>query len=92
MVLLEARPRLAVAAGLVGFLAIFHGHAHGTEHPPGASGLTNSIGFVVATGLLHGVGIGLGLLHGWRAGRAAIRVAGAAVALGGCYFFWGALA
>ena len=52
-VLFEAKPKLGVAAALVGFFAIFHGHAHGTELPPGANGLLYSIGFVVATGLLH---------------------------------------
>ncbi len=54
MVLLEAKPPLAAAAALVGVFAIFHGHAHGTELPEGASGLLYSIGFVVATGCLHG--------------------------------------
>jgi urease accessory protein len=38
-VMFEIRPRLAVAAALVGFFAIFHGHAHGTELPPGQSAL-----------------------------------------------------
>src|SRR5215472_11155486 len=49
----EARPPLIFAALLVGFFAIFHGHAHGTELPPDESGVLYSIGFVVATGLLH---------------------------------------
>ncbi len=52
-VLFEAKPKLAIAAALVGFFAIFHGHAHGTELPEGANGLLYSIGFVIATGLLH---------------------------------------
>jgi urease accessory protein len=67
MVLLEARPPLWLAALLVGFFAIFHGHAHGTELPEGASGLLYSIGFVSATGSLHGAGIAIGLLHRWPA-------------------------
>ncbi len=92
MVTCEARPPLAAAASLVGFFAIFHGHAHGTELPAGQSGLAYSIGFVVATGLLHGAGIALGLVHRWRAGRVALRAAGAAVALAGVAFLWRALA
>jgi urease accessory protein len=88
MVMTEARPPLAVAAALVGFFAIFHGYAHGAELPPGQSGLTYSIGFVVATGCLHGVGIAIGLVHRWPAGRVALRVAGAFVALAGVYFVW----
>jgi len=92
MVALEARPPLAVAALLVAFFAIFHGYAHGVELPAGQSGLTYSIGFVIATGSLHGVGIAIGLVHRWRWGKVALRVAGAAVALAGVYFTWRALA
>ena len=44
-VMFEVRPPLAFAAVLVAFFAIFHGHAHGTELPPGESGLLYSIGF-----------------------------------------------
>jgi urease accessory protein len=88
----EARPPVWVAAALVGAFAVYHGHAHGTELPAGQSGLMYSIGFVVATGCLHGVGIAIGLIHRWPAGRVALRVAGAAVALAGVAFMWRALA
>lgn len=87
----EARPRLWIAAVLVGFFAIFHGHAHGTELPEGANGLLYSIGFVMATGCLHGVGIAIGLIHRWSAGRMALRVAGACVAVAGVLFLWRAV-
>jgi urease accessory protein len=90
-VLFEARPKLGIAAVLVGFFAIFHGHAHGTELPPGANGILYSIGFVIATGLLHATGIGIGLIHRWPAGKAALRVAGAGIALAGLTFLWQAL-
>jgi urease accessory protein len=92
MVAQEARPPLLAAAALVGAFAIFHGHAHGTELPPGQSGLAYSIGFVIATGGLHAVGIALGIVHRWRAGQAALRVAGIVVALAGVGFLWRALA
>jgi urease accessory protein len=92
MVATESRPPLALAAALVAFFAVFHGHAHGTELPPGQSGLLYSFGFVVATGCLHAVGIALGLLHRWRSGRVALRGAGAAVGLTGLVFLWRALA
>lgn len=91
-VLLEARPPLGVAAVLVGCFAVFHGHAHGTELPPGANGLLYSIGFVVSTGLLHGSGVAVGLVHRWPAGRSALRVAGACVAVAGVVFLWRAFA
>ena len=88
----EARPPLWAAAALVGFFAVFHGHAHGTELPSGQSGLLYSIGFVIATGCLHGVGIVIGLAHRWPAGRVALRAAGAAVAGAGLTFLWRAVA
>ncbi|MBP1605710.1 MAG: HupE/UreJ protein [Acidobacteria bacterium] len=92
MVAREAKPSLVAAALLVGFFAIFHGHAHGTELPPGQSGLMYSIGFVIATGCLHGVGIAIGVVHKWPAGKAALRFAGALVALAGLGFLWRAFA
>jgi urease accessory protein len=91
-VLGEWRPPIQVAAVLVGFFAIFHGHAHGTELPEGASGLLYSIGFVMATGTLHVVGIGIGLIHRWAWGRVALRVAGGFVASAGAFFLWRAFA
>jgi len=91
MVMLEAKPPLWIAAVIVGFFAVFHGHAHGTELPEGASGLLYSIGFVVATGSLHGAGIAIGLIHKWPWGRKALRVAGGAVGLAGLYFLWSAV-
>ena len=91
-VLVEWRPPPWMAGVMVGFFAIFHGHAHGTELPAGASGLLYSIGFVVATGTLHAVGIGIGTIHRWGWGRVALRVAGGLVALAGAVFLWRALA
>jgi len=91
MVASEARPPLWIAAALVGFFAIFHGHAHGTELPPDESGVLYSIGFVVATGLLHLTGIGIGLIHRWKAGEVTLRLGGAGVAIAGCVFLWSAL-
>ena len=87
-VLMELRPPLALAAALVGFFAVFHGYAHGSELPAGQSGLLYSIGFVVATGCLHGVGITIGVVHRWGWGQRAIRATGAAIALVGVFFVW----
>jgi urease accessory protein len=88
MVLGELRPPLAAAAVLVGVFAVFHGHAHGTELPAGQSGLLYSMGFVMATGCLHGIGIAIGLIHRWPAGRAALRIAGGGIAAMGIFFLW----
>jgi urease accessory protein len=91
-VLTAWRPPLWMAAVVVGVFALFHGHAHGTELPAGTSGLLYSIGFVVATGLLHAAGIGIGSIHRWDWGQATLRAAGAGVATAGAYFLWQALA
>jgi urease accessory protein len=90
-VLCEARPPLSLAAVLVGTFAIFHGYAHGAELPPGDSGLLYSLGFIVATGFLHGCGIAGGLIHRWRWGQQVLRLAGGAVLAAGGVFLWKAL-
>lgn len=87
----EAKPKLWLAAVLVGFFAVFHGHAHGTELPPGGNGLLYSMGFVIVTGCLHATGIAIGLIYRWPPGRAVLRVAGGAVAVAGTLFMWRAL-
>jgi urease accessory protein len=86
------RPPLIAAAVIVGLFAVFHGHAHGTELPAGASGLLYSLGFVAATGLLHATGIGIGLIHRWERGKSILRALGAVVAAAGVYFLWQAFA
>lgn len=92
MVLAEVRPPLWLAALIVAFFAIFHGHAHGRELPEGTSALLYSLGFVVATGLLHAVGIVLGVAHRWASGRRLVQLAGGGVALAGLFFLWRAVA
>lgn len=92
MVVGEVRPTMAMAALLVGFFAVFHGHAHGTELPAGQSGLLYSMGFVIATGCLHGIGIALGLFHRWPMGKLVLRGAGAFIAVMGVIFLWRSLA
>jgi urease accessory protein len=89
MVLLAARPPLWIAAALVGGFAIFHGHAHGAELPPETNAVAYAVGFVVATGLLHLVGIAFGLLARWPAGRFAVRAVGGVIALAGIGFLGG---
>jgi urease accessory protein len=86
------RPPLAVAAVVVGLFGVFHGHAHGTELPPGQSAFLYSLGFVVATGCLHGLGIAAGFTHRWHWGRSMLRAAGVIVAMGGVFYLWKAVA
>lgn len=92
LILGESRMPLLGALLVVAGFAIFHGHAHGTELSPGQNAMLYSLGFVIATGLLHGVGIGIGLVNRWDLGRRVLRGAGGLVMAGGLYFLWGALA
>lgn len=91
LILGQMKMPTSVALGIVAFFAVFHGHAHGTELATGQNAILYSLGFVIATGTLHAVGITLGLIHRWNAGRVALRCAGSLVLAGGLFFLWGAL-
>jgi len=86
MIALAARPPLIGAALIVAAFAIFHGHAHGAELPPGTDAVAFSVGFVMATGMLHLTGIAFGLLTRWPLGRIGVRVCGIVIALVGAVF------
>jgi urease accessory protein len=76
----------AAAMGLVGFFAVFHGHAHGAEMPADMSGIQYALGFMLATALLHMIGIGVGFgvgRIGSRGAQLAFRAGGAVMALAG---------
>ena len=80
------RPFEWVALLLVAVFAVFHGHAHGVELPGAADPAAYSAGFVIATGLIHVAGIGIGLvvgrlLEGWVS-----RGFGAMIAASGLFF------
>ena len=81
-----SRRRLAVAMGVVGLFAVFHGHAHGTEMPLDASGAIYGAGFMLATALLHAAGVGIGFLIGMTSrtlGANVYRVAGGLASVAG---------
>jgi urease accessory protein len=85
-VALELNVPTMAAMALVGFFAVFHGHAHGAEMPSAASGLTYALGFMAATSILHGIGIGIGMAIGrsnTSASSAFARLAGGAMAVAG---------
>jgi urease accessory protein len=79
---------------VVGLFAVFHGHAHGAEMPSDASGASYAAGFMLATALLHGAGLLLGLAVG-LAGRVwgdrVFRVVGGFASLAGIALLVGAL-
>jgi urease accessory protein len=89
MVAAAARPNVWIAAILVGVFAIFHGHAHGTELPGAVNPIAYSLGFVIATGLLHLSGIAFGALAQWPAGKLLVRAGGGVIALAGLGFLTG---
>src|SRR5580658_8097411 len=70
---------------VVGLFALFHGYAHGHEMPAAASALPFSMGFVLSTALLHGVGLAAGL--GLQQQPRVLRWAGAAIAASSVCFF-----
>jgi urease accessory protein len=76
---LPVPPRAALA--LAGTFALFHGYAHTTEMPGGASPLAYITGFSLATATLLAAGSGLGVLL--TATRPQLlRASGVAIALG----------
>jgi urease accessory protein len=87
LVAFAVKAPLWIVAVIVGVFAIFHGHAHGAELPQAANAATFAIGFVVATGLLHLLGIAIGLLVAIPKGTVLVRVLGAAIAIIGIKFF-----
>ena len=82
----------AGTALLVGFFAVFHGHAHGAEMPADASGLAFGLGFVMTTAALHAAGIGLAIgLDRFANSLRIAQAAGGAMALAGISFLVGAI-
>jgi urease accessory protein len=61
MIMAMLRLPVPASAALAGLLAIAHGYAHGSEMPTHASGLSYGLGFLVATAILHAIGLGFGI-------------------------------
>lgn len=75
-----------VALLMIAVFAICHGYAHGAELPRAADPADFAIGFVLATGMIHLFGIGVGLaLHKPFHGQLT-RLLGGLIALGGVYY------
>lgn len=89
LVALAVRLPLSAAAVIVGAFAVFHGHAHGAELPLAANAFAYTVGFVIATGLLHLAGIAFGMLVRWPVGTLVVRAGGAAICLAGLAFLTG---
>ena len=88
LLLFAARLPLALSAGIVGILAIFHGYAHGAEMPETASGLAYGFGFIISTAFLHLAGIGIGVAierYQPKIQQLLFRVGGGATVVGAIY-------
>ena len=79
------RPAEWVALILIAFFALCHGHAHGAELPLSADPADYAIGFVLATGLIHLTGIGVGLALNKPVRGQLARGVGALITIGGVY-------
>ena len=86
LILTAARVSPVVACAVIAVFALFHGYAHGIELPATADPVGYSVGFVLATGLLHLAGISLGMLKNLRFGEFGLRMAGATTAAAGALF------
>jgi urease accessory protein len=75
-----------VALLLISVFAICHGYAHGAELPNATDPADFAIGFVIATGLIHILGIGVGLALSRPFDGQATQALGALLAVGGLYF------
>lgn len=79
------------ALTLIAYFAVCHGYAHGAELPLAADPADYAIGFVLATGMIHLFGIGVGLALNKPAGGRLARALGALIGVGGIYFLVPAL-
>jgi urease accessory protein len=83
LVAFGARLPAGAAVALVALMALFHGHAHGTELPEMASAWGYAAGFVLSTAMLHVIGLGLGLAVFRFARPMVLRIAGIVTAIAG---------
>jgi len=88
--LLAAAIRLPLLSSmiLVGFFAIFHGHAHGTEMAATSSVIPYAIGVLFTTALLHACGIAIALKAQKPVWIPLVRYAGIVIVAGGGFFFF----
>ena len=85
------RPAEWVSLSVIGFFALCHGYAHGVELPLAADPADYAVGFVLATGMIHVAGIGVGLALNKPAGGQFARLLGGPISLAGVYFLVTAL-
>ena len=82
LVLAAVRLPIATAMLLVGWFAALHGYSHAVESPAGNPG-GYILGFLLATALLHALGLILGWVAVRMVGNAGLRALGGLVMVGG---------
>ena len=90
LILGAMRASIWLACAVVGLFALFHGYAHGSELPSAADPVGYSLGFVLATGSLHVLGIAISAMTVWSRGEILLRGLGGIVLAFGLYFLWAA--
>ena len=85
MVAGSVRVSVWVSMMAVSLFALFHGYAHGLEMPQAAMPWAYGTGFILATAMLHGLGISLGLILSLGRSHLLPRIGGTAIALSGAY-------
>jgi urease accessory protein len=83
---LSLKAPIWAASLVVATFAVFHGYAHGKELPSAADPVGYSLGFVLATGSLHVLGIGIGFLNARPGGILVTRSLGLLIAGAGAWF------
>lgn len=83
------RAPVAVAVAIVAMFGIFHGYAHGKELPVSAAPAAYAAGFVIVTGLLHLLGIAIGLVKAIPRGTQILRASGGVIAAAGVWILAG---
>jgi urease accessory protein len=83
MVVFAIRLPVNLSMLIVGLFAVVHGYAHGLEMPQAGSAILYGSGFVLATTLLHLIGIGLGKVTYRK--QLLSRLSGSIIAIAGLY-------
>lgn len=88
----ERKLPILIAMGGVGFFAVFHGYAHGTEMPETAQPMLYALGFLTGTAVIHIAGVVIGdIARHYERGKLILRVGGVFIALIGVLFMTGML-
>ena len=85
LIVMAVQLPVAAGAAIIAVFALLHGHTHGSEVHLELAAVPHALGFVVATVILHGIGLAVASVASGNTGRLAVRGAGALVATLGIY-------